>query len=163
MAAFSTVPIVSVLPIRQERRPTKQGGCACARMFRSRFAALTAVSALVISVSGGCTSLHDYVHNGFKVGPNYCQPDAARGRPLDRCRRHPADRRHREPSAVVDGLQRPQAELSGLLRVSPKSHAAGSGFPSASGAGPACDCPGQTSFRRVKGAFGRVTIGPRSP
>lgn len=22
----------------------------------------------------GCTSLHDYVHNGFKVGPNYCPP-----------------------------------------------------------------------------------------
>ena len=24
----------------------------------------------------GCTSLTDYVHNGFKVGPNYCRPPA---------------------------------------------------------------------------------------
>jgi NodT family efflux transporter outer membrane factor (OMF) lipoprotein len=24
----------------------------------------------------GCTSLHEYVQNGFKVGPNYCQPPA---------------------------------------------------------------------------------------
>src|SRR5271163_1472824 len=25
----------------------------------------------------GCTSLSEYVHNGFKVGPNYQTPDAA--------------------------------------------------------------------------------------
>jgi NodT family efflux transporter outer membrane factor (OMF) lipoprotein len=30
---------------------------------------------LLVSV-GGCTSLSDYVHNGFKVGPNYCRPAA---------------------------------------------------------------------------------------
>ncbi len=24
----------------------------------------------------GCTSLEEYIHNGFKVGPNYCQPPA---------------------------------------------------------------------------------------
>ncbi len=46
------------------------------RMFRPGFAALTAAAALVISLSGGCTSWREYVHNGFKVGPNYCQPDA---------------------------------------------------------------------------------------
>jgi NodT family efflux transporter outer membrane factor (OMF) lipoprotein len=27
-------------------------------------------------LGGGCTSLHDYVHNGFKVGPNYKRPPA---------------------------------------------------------------------------------------
>jgi NodT family efflux transporter outer membrane factor (OMF) lipoprotein len=27
-------------------------------------------------LSSGCTSLSDYVHNGFKVGPNYCPPCA---------------------------------------------------------------------------------------
>ncbi len=32
--------------------------------------------AVVILSATGCTSLHDYVHNGFKVGPNYCQPAA---------------------------------------------------------------------------------------
>jgi len=36
-----------------------------------------AAMAVVVAVSGsGCTSLHDYFHNGFKVGPNYCQPPA---------------------------------------------------------------------------------------
>jgi NodT family efflux transporter outer membrane factor (OMF) lipoprotein len=30
---------------------------------------------LLISLSG-CTSWRDYVHNGFKVGPNYCPPGA---------------------------------------------------------------------------------------
>jgi NodT family efflux transporter outer membrane factor (OMF) lipoprotein len=32
-------------------------------------------AALLLGLSG-CTSFHDYVHNGFKVGPNYCPPPA---------------------------------------------------------------------------------------
>ncbi len=44
------------------------------RIFRPRLAAITAISALVLS--SGCTSWREYFHNGFKVGPNYCQPDA---------------------------------------------------------------------------------------
>ncbi|MCY2994719.1 MAG: TolC family protein, partial [Planctomycetota bacterium] len=36
---------------------------------------LLVVIAMVSSL-GGCTSLHEYVHNGFKVGPNYCPPGA---------------------------------------------------------------------------------------
>ncbi|MEN6406488.1 MAG: efflux transporter outer membrane subunit [Thermoguttaceae bacterium] len=37
-----------------------------------------AVGLLVILATAlsGCTSLRDYVHNGFKVGPNYSQPSA---------------------------------------------------------------------------------------
>jgi NodT family efflux transporter outer membrane factor (OMF) lipoprotein len=27
-------------------------------------------------LTGGCTPLQEYVHNGFKVGPNYCKPPA---------------------------------------------------------------------------------------
>ena len=27
-------------------------------------------------VASGCTGFHEYVHNGFKVGPNYCKPAA---------------------------------------------------------------------------------------
>lgn len=42
---------------------------------RPRVVTAIAISALAISVCG-CTSLSDYVHNGFKVGPNYCQPEA---------------------------------------------------------------------------------------
>jgi NodT family efflux transporter outer membrane factor (OMF) lipoprotein len=30
----------------------------------------------MVSSLGGCTGLHEYVHNGFKVGPNYCPPEA---------------------------------------------------------------------------------------
>ena len=44
------------------------------QILRSGFIA-TAAAALVIS-AGGCTSFHDYIHNGFKVGPNYCPPQA---------------------------------------------------------------------------------------
>jgi outer membrane protein TolC len=40
-----------------------------------RFAVLAAVLATGIA-SSGCTSLREYVHNGFKVGPNYCRPPA---------------------------------------------------------------------------------------
>jgi NodT family efflux transporter outer membrane factor (OMF) lipoprotein len=36
---------------------------------------LVAVVAIAASLCG-CTSLTDYVHNGFKVGPNYCRPAA---------------------------------------------------------------------------------------
>src|SRR5436190_13274040 len=32
---------------------------------------------LIVSVlAGGCTTLSDYLHNGFKVGPNYGRPPA---------------------------------------------------------------------------------------
>lgn len=43
---------------------------------RSRFVLATAFAALAL-VQGGCTSFSEYVHNGFKVGPNYCPPPAA--------------------------------------------------------------------------------------
>ena len=36
---------------------------------------MAAILAIVASLCG-CTSLTDYVHNGFKVGPNYCKPAA---------------------------------------------------------------------------------------
>jgi NodT family efflux transporter outer membrane factor (OMF) lipoprotein len=31
---------------------------------------------LAVLAGGGCTSPREYVHNGFKVGPNYCPPGA---------------------------------------------------------------------------------------
>ncbi len=45
------------------------------QLCRTRFAATVAASVLALSLSG-CTSLPDYIHNGFKVGPNYCKPPA---------------------------------------------------------------------------------------
>jgi len=36
----------------------------------------TAVILAMVASLCGCTSLSDYVHNGFKVGPNYCRPAA---------------------------------------------------------------------------------------
>ena len=38
-------------------------------------AIIAALAALVLSTSG-CTSLREWWHNGFKVGPNYAQPPA---------------------------------------------------------------------------------------
>ncbi|MEN6450575.1 MAG: efflux transporter outer membrane subunit, partial [Thermoguttaceae bacterium] len=35
------------------------------------------VLVLLLAVAAGCTSWRDYVHNGFKVGPNFCPPQAA--------------------------------------------------------------------------------------
>ena len=35
-----------------------------------------AVSVAAVLSLCGCTSFHDYIHNGFKVGPNYCPPPA---------------------------------------------------------------------------------------
>jgi NodT family efflux transporter outer membrane factor (OMF) lipoprotein len=45
------------------------------RAFRPGPAAFAAVAAIVIT-STGCTSFKDYVHNGYKVGPNYCRAPA---------------------------------------------------------------------------------------
>jgi NodT family efflux transporter outer membrane factor (OMF) lipoprotein len=44
-------------------------------MFR-RFERWVRVLALALCACSGCTSLRDYVHNGFKVGPEYCTPPA---------------------------------------------------------------------------------------
>ena len=42
-------------------------------IFRRIVLALAAAAVLSLS---GCTSFQDYIHNGFKVGPNYCPPPA---------------------------------------------------------------------------------------
>src|SRR5262245_56411081 len=58
----------------------------------------TALAVAILSVSG-CTSFSDYVHNGFKVGPNYKRPPApVAHRWIDaddaRVRSHPEDDSH---------------------------------------------------------------------
>ena len=45
------------------------------RVFRDRPITAALAAAVVLSLAG-CTSLRDYVHNGFKVGPNYGTPAA---------------------------------------------------------------------------------------
>src|SRR6516165_10227673 len=49
-------------------KPGKQGTSVC-------FLWATAVMAATLSASG-CTTFSDYIHNGFKVGPNYKRPPA---------------------------------------------------------------------------------------
>jgi NodT family efflux transporter outer membrane factor (OMF) lipoprotein len=44
--------------------------------FRPGWIAWGAVTAMAWALTG-CTSPSEYVHNGFKVGPNYCKPAAA--------------------------------------------------------------------------------------
>jgi NodT family efflux transporter outer membrane factor (OMF) lipoprotein len=41
-----------------------------------RSIAMAAGVVVVTALAGGCTSLQEYVQNGFKVGPHYCQPSA---------------------------------------------------------------------------------------
>jgi outer membrane protein TolC len=41
----------------------------------ARFTVVAVLASAAILGGGGCTSLHEYVHNGFKVGPNYVTPD----------------------------------------------------------------------------------------
>ncbi len=36
----------------------------------------TVALTLLLICTAGCTSWRDYIHNGFKVGPNYCTPPA---------------------------------------------------------------------------------------
>ena len=45
------------------------------RVARRRTSALVVASAIVLCM-GGCTGPREYVENGFKVGPNYCPPQA---------------------------------------------------------------------------------------
>src|SRR5262252_3240302 len=35
-----------------------------------------AVLSVLLFVAPGCTGLREWAHKGFKVGPNYCPPDA---------------------------------------------------------------------------------------
>jgi NodT family efflux transporter outer membrane factor (OMF) lipoprotein len=60
--------------LKSQRHGPPPANCRSAFQVARRFAPVSLV-ALAISLCG-CTSLHDYVHNGFKVGPNYCPPAA---------------------------------------------------------------------------------------
>src|SRR5450631_3195022 len=46
-------------------------------MFRLPTASLATLLAAILIAAGGCTSVRQYVHNGFKVGPNHQPPPAA--------------------------------------------------------------------------------------
>ena len=43
-------------------------------LFTARQNLLPLLYLLAVSCAGGCTSVREYVHNGFKVGPNYQRP-----------------------------------------------------------------------------------------
>ena len=47
-------------------------------MFHTRMFGRIVLTVCVMGILSlaGCTSLSDYVHNGFKVGPNYCPTPA---------------------------------------------------------------------------------------
>ena len=55
------------------REPSPSSGLRTVE-FR-RFGAAALVLTMAASLCG-CTSFSDYIHNGFKVGPNYCKPAA---------------------------------------------------------------------------------------
>ena len=63
-----------------------------------RLVSSLALACLMIFLASlcGCTPFKEYVQNGFKVGPNYCQPAAPVAQTVDRRRRQArANRRRR--------------------------------------------------------------------
>ena len=63
-----------------------RAGCdvlLCGRLFRRR-RGLGVAAWLVLLSCSGCTTFSEYVHNGFKVGPNYQRPAAPVAHRLDR-------------------------------------------------------------------------------
>ena len=56
-------------------RPRRDDCCRTPDSRRSSRKPLLA-SLLVVLLCSGCTSLRQWAHNGFKVGPNYCKPAA---------------------------------------------------------------------------------------
>src|SRR2546427_4521423 len=48
----------------------------CVTAPRAGTAGIVVALGLIVSLSGGCTSIGEYVRNGFKVGPNYQKPPA---------------------------------------------------------------------------------------
>ena len=59
-----------------ERRPTWAATARDSALSGSRASNSYAIIAILASLCCGCTSVTDYVHNGFKVGPNYGRPAA---------------------------------------------------------------------------------------
>ena len=103
-----------------------------ARLHRLQFLRFVTMAALAVCLSG-CTSLSDYVHNGFKVGPNYCKPNAPVAEHwIDAADIHVADR-SRKSLPLVDRLPRSQTRRIGRLCVSPEPDAARSGLSDSSG------------------------------
>ncbi|MBY0524954.1 MAG: efflux transporter outer membrane subunit [Gemmataceae bacterium] len=63
------------------KRASPAGGARCvgrARRGQPPLLRVPFLLALLLSV-GGCTSLREYIHNGFKVGPDYKRPPASAG------------------------------------------------------------------------------------
>lgn len=70
MVEFSAIRAGNPCPVAPDRSTT---ACGFARTVR-RYAFAGLVAALI--ASSGCTSLRQWWHNGFKVGPNYAPPPA---------------------------------------------------------------------------------------
>jgi hypothetical protein len=62
----------------QERpRDRERGPCSSVSTpGRHRGGAASAALAGLLVLLSGCTHLKEYIHNGFKVGPNYSRPPA---------------------------------------------------------------------------------------
>ena len=86
------------------------GGCSPSTIYAPCAAGPALAAATMLTA--GCTSVSDYVHNGFKVGPNYSPPPAAVAKDwIDA-----TDVRDRKPAGrlepLVDRLQRSHARLA---------------------------------------------------
>ena len=68
------------------------------RRTHARFAALAVLQAVCLFGACGCTTFEQWVHNGFKVGPNFTEPEA----PIARDWIDVEDRRIERGSAKTD-------------------------------------------------------------
>src|ERR1700690_1756741 len=89
---MSIIPIVPILTVLPRANPllsldlfTPPSLCDCIdscdaarrpRRATNRALLCLPFSSLLAILLCGCTPWRDYIHNGFKVGPNYCRPAA---------------------------------------------------------------------------------------
>src|ERR1019366_5105622 len=64
------------VPMSTEHETTRHEGAPISSRQRLRLTLLFSLSPLLLIFFCGCTSLPDYLRNGFKVGPNYVTPPA---------------------------------------------------------------------------------------
>ena len=140
-------------------RCQKQLACrVCPVWRRARcFAACSIASSAVRSASGlyliassGCTSVREYISNGFKVGPDYREPPAAvapKWIDANDKRVKPGCDDHCQWWKVFND---PALDALDLHRVSPKPHAPRSRLPHFAGPGPIGNRDAASSSRKTK-------------
>ena len=114
----------------QPGRLVREGACWFRALHRQA-RRLTATAALALALTG-CTSPSEYVHNGFKVGPNYSRPAAPIAEHWIDEGKPGLSTRSVEASRLVDRLPRSGPERHDLLCGQPEPERHAGRFPRSS-------------------------------